>query len=488
MRTTSPAPHDVPSVESTTTTTTPCHLDLDMFRDAPSSLPTGRSNVSRKLHASPRKISANLDEVDALLVEMKDDGESNSAIVAALAELGVAYDAKTVGTRYIRIKAKQAQALDGANHPPHIWNASEVSAKYFPLLLSRFVFADAWKDKLLCRFVEIVDQATADSIARVKAKRWHSLAEKMNKSSKPTVPFTADTVRQRLKLLMNKSGSAEVGDEESNMARALAPRREEMMQEDQLEQARAMRRATANEMNAKKFLERKKHYAEKAAHCLAQAEAEKIRLDTMLQSSAESYYSMPRTRGLEHTDPRANMQTAELMRECGLRGLVKTGTKKDLVNRLAADDERTPLEQLRSILEARGIRADGSKEDLQYRLGLSDVRASKWGQRQASVTEEELDSPTRKRKALEMGRPRNPTPNSLLPIPFMLYSKGGGEGDDASPMPKRRRVEMGFDDMQQPARSFDDYSYEGGLGSHAENASVGWEMSFCGEEERDYFL
>lgn len=63
-----------------------------------------RFTSAGKIHASSRRISADLDEADQLILRLKTRGESNIVVAEKLKELGISYDPKTIGTRYMRLQ------------------------------------------------------------------------------------------------------------------------------------------------------------------------------------------------------------------------------------------------------------------------------------------------------------------------------------------------------------------------------------------------
>jgi hypothetical protein len=56
---------------------------------------------------------------------MKSEGKSNSEVIPELQKLGCSYDQKTVGTRFIRIKAAVSKHKDMIHG--RVWTAVEVS-------------------------------------------------------------------------------------------------------------------------------------------------------------------------------------------------------------------------------------------------------------------------------------------------------------------------------------------------------------------------
>jgi hypothetical protein len=98
----------------------------------------GRMRLNGKSFVEGRPISADLDSTDELIVNMKEQGCSNEKIVLKLQEQGrVNYDKKTVGTRYIRIRAAITQRLDQQlDDELTDWHEGEVTLKYLHLDLA----------------------------------------------------------------------------------------------------------------------------------------------------------------------------------------------------------------------------------------------------------------------------------------------------------------------------------------------------------------
>jgi hypothetical protein len=99
-----------------------------------------RLTATGKVHATARPITADLDEIDQCIYRMKSEGKSNSEVVPELQKLGCNYDQKTVGTRFIRIKAVVAKNKDMING--RVWTAAEVSL-VLPLDVSP-IYADGF--------------------------------------------------------------------------------------------------------------------------------------------------------------------------------------------------------------------------------------------------------------------------------------------------------------------------------------------------------
>jgi hypothetical protein len=95
-------------------------------RDSPSnSNKPVRITASGKIHATARRITADLDDADRLILNMKDNNKSNAEVVTELRKLGINYDPKTVGTRYLRIKTVVSDNNDMING--RNWAKEEVS-------------------------------------------------------------------------------------------------------------------------------------------------------------------------------------------------------------------------------------------------------------------------------------------------------------------------------------------------------------------------
>jgi hypothetical protein len=95
-----------------------------------------RLTATGKVHAAARPITADLDDADRIIWSMKNDGKVNSEVVHELKKLGVNYDPKTVGTRFLRMKnviANNAQMVNGREWTKGEVYDSDVHADYVGL-------------------------------------------------------------------------------------------------------------------------------------------------------------------------------------------------------------------------------------------------------------------------------------------------------------------------------------------------------------------
>jgi hypothetical protein len=71
-------------------------------------LKSERRTLTGKKLATPRPIGIEMDEIDLKIIELKEQNMSNKEIAERIKELGIEYDPKTIGTRYLRLKAVNA--------------------------------------------------------------------------------------------------------------------------------------------------------------------------------------------------------------------------------------------------------------------------------------------------------------------------------------------------------------------------------------------
>jgi hypothetical protein len=77
-------------------------------------------------------IEKELNPIDATIMKMKDEGYKNSVIAAAIKAMGSPYHPKTISTRIVKIKARQAELnLKCIESETETWTDHEVSLRMF---------------------------------------------------------------------------------------------------------------------------------------------------------------------------------------------------------------------------------------------------------------------------------------------------------------------------------------------------------------------
>ncbi|KIW09794.1 hypothetical protein PV08_11894 [Exophiala spinifera] len=133
--------------------------------------------------AIAKKVSADLDSDDELIVRMKEARFLEKDIAQALVDQGrIAYNPKTIGTRWRRIKAKlQKRQDDLLDADLTDWHDGDDD-----ILLQAVIKADAEVDRLK---------------AEIDGRKWRMVADSM-KNMKPVVNFSQNACRSRYDALM----------------------------------------------------------------------------------------------------------------------------------------------------------------------------------------------------------------------------------------------------------------------------------------------
>ncbi|KAG9774465.1 hypothetical protein ABEF95_005247 [Exophiala dermatitidis] len=140
-------------------------------------MPGGRPAVAKK-------VSADLDSDDELIVRMKEARFLERDIAQALIDQGrTAYNPKTIGTRWRRIKHALQQRQD------ELLDAD----------LSDWHEGD---DEVLVDAVAKAEKETERAIAEAEARKWRIVADRM-KLAKPVINFSHKACRERYEALLN---------------------------------------------------------------------------------------------------------------------------------------------------------------------------------------------------------------------------------------------------------------------------------------------
>lgn len=353
-----------------------------------------------------------MDSTDELIVSLKEKGYSNDAVCAQLVREGrINYDKKTVGSRYLRLKNaildREEERLDGELTD---WHDGE--------------------DEALLKADQLALAEIHDTIARTRAKRWHIVAKNVQKILKKEAKYSPSACLKRFVALQHGTASIppELDDDptrrfEEKAARVLAALHDQKLKDASERQAKESKRLVSDNLKLQKALEKKdradkraKDAEEKARIAIEQAakraqsakeleDARKTQADQIhalragkpkpapvaratavvkLNTSSDVSSPAPATgkgKAKLSDGPRAHLQLKELKELCGQRGLIQSGTKTSLIERLRFDDSTIPVSQLKTLLQKRGASTEGTPDELQERIAQADANASAWGQR-----------------------------------------------------------------------------------------------------------
>ncbi|TLD37538.1 hypothetical protein E2P81_ATG04350 [Venturia nashicola] len=391
--------------------------DLERSVSLAASESSNRVRANGQSFALQRPITADLDSTDELIVSLKEKGYSNDAVCAQLVREGrINYDKKTVGSRYLRLKnailEREEERLDGELTD---WHDGE--------------------DEALLKADQLALSEIHDTIARTRAKRWHLVARNVQKILKKEAKYSPSACQKRFVSLQHGTASIppELDDDptrrfEEKAARVLAALHDQKLKDASEKQAKEAKRLVNDNLKLQKALEKKeradkraKDAEEKARIAIDQAakraksakeleDARKIQADQIhalrsgkpkpapiarpaavvtLNTSPHPSSPAPalgKGRAKASEDPRAHLQAKELKELCTQRGLIQSGTKTSLIERLRFDDSTIPVSQLKTLLQKRGASTEGTQDELQERLAQADANASVWGQRFAGKT------------------------------------------------------------------------------------------------------
>jgi hypothetical protein len=95
---------------------------------SPSTGKPERVTLAGKAQAAPRRIGPVWDDVDHVIFDYKNKGYSNKEVAEVVKQHGIDYDPKTIGTRYLRLKARNTNLEKQGQGPiaHRVWTAEEV--------------------------------------------------------------------------------------------------------------------------------------------------------------------------------------------------------------------------------------------------------------------------------------------------------------------------------------------------------------------------
>ncbi|KAF2791475.1 hypothetical protein K505DRAFT_363785 [Melanomma pulvis-pyrius CBS 109.77] len=361
----------------------------------------GKGKKGEPLPAYHKKVSADLDSDDELIMKMREKGFSDKQISDKLAKDGrIRYDQKSISTRIARIRLAQCEHVD-------------------------YLLEEGYKewqyddDVLLLQAYELANIELNYEIERIRAWRFRKVSEYMRRLNQDAI-FSAKACTSRYQALMD--GTAKIPSEldddpearfaemeayrmereqireaerqekeekcalqrkikdESRLRNAqkaeeAATRQKEMMNkraEKAMKRAAQSQlkaqRARENESNRKIQLERIK--AEKAAEEVARVQKRKKmnRNTTLTVSRVDSFKSV----NADTPDPRSYLSIEDLQTLCSERSLSTMGrSTSEFVQRLRDADDQYSLNDIKNVCRSRGLNTAGNKVQLKYNLALA---------------------------------------------------------------------------------------------------------------------
>lgn len=139
-----------------------------------------RLKVAGGRPAIAKKVTADLDSDDEMITRMKEARYLEKDIAQALVDDGrVAYNHKTIGTRYARIRSVKAKELDILLDAELTdWHDGDVS---FLVLSTRSEYTDIDQDDALEEAVGVANKKVARLVATAEAKKWKIVADELKK-------------------------------------------------------------------------------------------------------------------------------------------------------------------------------------------------------------------------------------------------------------------------------------------------------------------
>ncbi|KAJ8117355.1 hypothetical protein OPT61_g1427 [Boeremia exigua] len=356
------------------------------------------------LPAYHKRVSADLNPDDKLMLEMRERGFSDRQIAEKLKKDGrTRYDQKTISTRIMRIRLAQAERFD--------------------ILLQEGL--EEWQmddDQRLVQAYALADIEISYEIERVRAWRFRKVSDYMRRLDKNSL-FSANACRIRYGELA--SGTARIpcnADDDPDtrlkerkayqLSREAARDKEETDKEtrqamekqmidavkiknaqkaediankravkEQENARRLMQRAAQAQLRSQKAAENRKAKMErnaqikKAASIPRNIDRKKAKTDASAESSkapsVKATTSTPVKDEPETVDPRSYLSLSDLTTLCINRGLpTENKTKKALVTSLIDADREWSHSQLRQMCKAKKLSSGGNKTVMRYQLAL----------------------------------------------------------------------------------------------------------------------
>jgi hypothetical protein len=385
------------------------------------------------LPAYHRKVTVSLDEVDLLMLEMREKRFSDQQISEKLAkDCQVKYNVKTISTRISRIRLAQAENMDFQLKEGYKeWQFEDVFV--ISLISSKSETNQKTQDQILIQAYALANIEVNYEIERVRAWRFRKVAEYMCRLKKDAL-FSASACRERYSALIEGTARipSEVADDPEASRAELAAFRKEREKARRDEEAKKSSQATLRKRRKDEAAAHAAQRAEEAANKRAAKEAEKadrarkraekaqekaqsaLRVQKEKQerhSRAKKQAAMPvndavareieppaeKPRALIKTtvilaskstlskkpalsfssktpDLRSFLSLPDLRRLCVARGFRVSGkTKKMLLSDIQNEERKWKLSNLKAMCKSKGLAASGTKPLLRHRLALSNA-------------------------------------------------------------------------------------------------------------------
>ncbi|KAF2644594.1 hypothetical protein P280DRAFT_390970 [Massarina eburnea CBS 473.64] len=375
--------------------------EAEVIKSQPSRVPGtfGRRNREKgsTLAAYHKKVSADLDSDDELMMDMREKGYSDRQIAEKLARDGrVRYDMKSISTRIVRIRQAQAEHVDY-------------------LLKEGYM---EWKqddDQLLLRAYELADIEIRYEMERLRAWRFRKVSDFMRRLNKNAI-FSATACSDRYISIIDGTAKIPSDIDDDPMARraemdAFITKRElerakehaakekkkadarRIKDDAKARQAkksadtaakrnfeakdkanRAVMRAVKNQLKSQKAEENMHKKNERKARI--EADKKKAERNKTRKDRQEKLYSKTALQGIDANspDPRADLNLDDLELLCAHRGLEVEGDKDELLEALNDADTEFTHNELRDMIKKKGITPAPNKMYLRYQLALWEAR------------------------------------------------------------------------------------------------------------------
>ncbi|KAF2712447.1 hypothetical protein K504DRAFT_426745 [Pleomassaria siparia CBS 279.74] len=352
------------------------------------------------LPAYHKKVSADLDSDDELMMTMREKGFSDKQISDKLAKDGrIRYDQKSISTRIARIRLAQADHVD------YLLEEGYKEWQYDDdiLLLQAYELANieinyemekirAWRFR---RVSEYMRRLNADALFSAKActSRYRALMD-----GTATIPSEVDDnpdqrlaemeafrfEREQLREVERKEKEERAKlqrkiKEETRLRNAQKAEEASTRQRDkaQARAEKAMKRAAQSAMKAEQAKQNeiaKKAVLEKIRATKLEQESKKARKHKQKDKNVtlQAKGSEATTITANTPDPRLFLSIEDLRYHCAQRSLSTEGKgKSDLVQRLQDADDQYSLIDIKNLCRSRGLNVAGTKTQLKYNLAMA---------------------------------------------------------------------------------------------------------------------
>ncbi|CAI6340224.1 unnamed protein product [Periconia digitata] len=360
----------------------------------------GRRNRDKgsTLPAYHKKVGADLDSDDELLLEMRDNGYSDRQIADRLAMEGrVRYDTKSIATRVYRLRQAQAQHVDY-------------------LLKEGYVEWRVEDDELLMRAYDLADIEIRYEMERLRAWRFRKVSDYIRRLNKTTT-FSPEACAERYIALVKGTAviPQEVDDDPDArkieqleyVSKREHERETAIREQEKLDEEKRRLQHEAKEINAKKAAEvaarreakenertnravmratkaqlrqqRAVENTRKREERKSQLEANKKRIDRekRTRSRMNDIYGLDKVKIVARhaADPRMSLSRTQIAALCEQRLLDADGSKKDLLDRIQKQDKAYDAIELKDLCSQRKIPPGGNKSVMKYQLALFESRS-----------------------------------------------------------------------------------------------------------------